>query len=185
MRNMSEPKAVVHRMVDRSATTLILAMEPVSAAEFYDENRDGFSAAWVIGHLTCFADLFSSWFDGELIFEPSFHAVFNETEIRAVASSKASLVEPALYPKEFLLYRFQLAVVKALRALEEFDAAVWDGPPPDDVPVSLRTGGDVWEIFAAHIYWHCGQLAGSMPRFYGTYTLGLLAHHFYVPRNRP
>lgn len=71
-------------------------------------------------------------------------------------------------------------MVKALRALEAFDAGQWDALAPPVVPVSLLTGGAVWELLAVHVYWHLGELAGSMPRFAGTYTLNILPHYFYL-----
>jgi hypothetical protein len=44
----------------------------------------------------------------------------------------------------------------------------------------MATGGAIWERLAVHGYWHCGELAGSMPRFFGTYTLNIAPHHLYV-----
>lgn len=176
---------VIARQVELSGHVLLRGMEPLDPAEFFAENRDGLSAAWVTGHLACFADLFSSWLDpgGQLLLDGSFHQVFNETDVaEAGPVSKAASVDPAVYPKTLLLHRFREAVVKAQRVLGEFDIAQWDAPAPPDVPLSLRTCGAVWEILGGHINWHLGGLASSMPRFDGTYTLGLLPHHLYVRR---
>jgi hypothetical protein len=178
---------VVARQIDRSGNTLLLALEPVDDDEFFAENANGFSAAWVVGHLTCVADLFSSWFDGQrLLFDKSFHQVFNETAVTGAGPgagpvSKAASVNREGYTKAVLLLRFRQAVVKALRVLDAFEGSQWDAPGPPGTPVSLRAGGDVWEILAVHIYWHLGELAGSMPRFFGTYALNTLPHYFYIP----
>jgi hypothetical protein len=184
---MTDVKQVIERQLDRSGSTLMLALEPVSDDEFFAENVNGFSAAWVAGHLTCVADLFSSWFDGgELLFSREFHAVFNETDVTAAGPvSKAASVNREYYSKAYLLLRFQQAMVKAVRVLRfGFDTGQWDAPAPSGVPVSLLTGGAVWEHLAVHVYWHLGELAGSMPRFKGTYTLNIVPHYFYVaPRN--
>lgn len=179
---MTSVTSVIARQLTRSGETFILAMEPLDEAEFFAENPDGFSAAWVAGHLACVADLFSSWSDGRtLLLDASFHAVFNETAVTGPGEvSKAASVDPGLYPKSSLLLAFQRAVVKALAVLRAFDPARWDSPAPSWVPVTL-TCGAVWEILAAHVYWHNGGLAGSMPRFAGTYTLNILPHHLYVP----
>lgn len=178
---MTDAKQVIARQMDRSGNTLHLALEPVSDDEFFAENPNGFSAAWVTGHLACVADLFSSWFDYGLLFDRGFHQAFNETDVtRAGSVSKAASVSRERYPKADLLFLFRQAVVKALRALEAFDLAQWDAPPPPGVPVSLRAAGDVWEHLAVHVYWHLGELAGSMPRFAGTYTLNMVPHYFYL-----
>ena len=147
------------------------------------ENPNGFSAAWVVGHLACVADLFSSWHDnGRLLLDPEFHSVFNETDVVEDGPvSKAASVDRALYPKAALLFRFRQAMVKALRVLNAFELSQWDAPGPSGVPVSLSTGGAVWELLAVHAYWHCGELSGSMERFRGTYTLNILPHYFYIP----
>ncbi len=182
---MTTAGQVIARQIDRSGSTLLLALEPLDGAEFYAENVNGFSAAWVTGHLACVADLFSSWFGGGLILGTPFHQVFNDTAVTGPGSvSKAASVDPRCYPKDALLLRFREAMVKALRTLGEFGPARWDAPPPSVVPVSLLTGGAVWEHLAVHIYWHLGELAGSMPRFFGTYTLNILPHHLYVPERK-
>jgi hypothetical protein len=180
---MTDAKQLIARQITRSGDTFLLAMEPLDEAEFYAENSNGFSAAWVTGHLACVADLFSSWFDGGQAFlGAGFHAVFNETAITGPAGvSKAASVDRETYGKDLLLLRFRQAMVKALGVMRTFELAAWDDPAPPGVPVTMRTGGDVWEILAAHIYWHCGELAGSMPRFAGTYTLNIAPHHLYVP----
>jgi anti-sigma factor RsiW len=177
---MTTPNDLVTRQIMRSGETLILAMEPLPDSLFFRENQDGFSAAWTVGHLACVADLFSSWFDdGALLLDEGFHRVFNETSVTAPGPlSKAVAVERENYGKQELLLRFRQAVVKALTVLSRFDQ--WDAPPPRGVPATLTTGGSVWEILAAHIYWHCGALAGSMDAFFDTYTLNILPHHLYV-----
>jgi hypothetical protein len=180
---MTDAKHVIARQITRSGEVFLLAMEPLDEGEFYAENSNGFSAAWVTGHLACVADLFSSWFDGgQTILDAGFHAVFNETTVTGPAEvSKAAIVDPESWYKDLLLTSFRQAAVKALGVLRAFELAAWDAPAPLWVPVTMRTGGDVWEILAAHIYWHCGELAGSMPRFAGTYTLNIAPHHLYVP----
>jgi hypothetical protein len=177
------PGQVIARQLTRSGETLLLAMEPLDEAEFFAENANGFSAAWVTGHLACVADLFSSWFDGgQLLLDKGFHQVFNETAVVAAGmESKAASVNRERFGKALLLLRFRQAVIKALLVLKKLDPAAWDAPPPPGVPATLLTGGAVWEILAAHVYWHCGELAGSMPRFFGTYTLNILPHHLYAP----
>lgn len=174
--------SVVARQLDRSGNTLVLAMEPLDDEDFFAANANGFSAAWVVGHLACVADLFSSWFDGYRLLGSSFHAVFNDTAITPDRPlGKAASVRSEEFPKELLLLELRRAMVKALRALAAFDEEQWDVAGPPGIPVSLVTGGAVWEVLAAHVYWHCGELAGSMPRFFGTYALNILPHHFYVP----
>jgi hypothetical protein len=177
------PGQVIARQLTRSGETLLLAMEPLDEVEFFAENANGFSAAWVTGHLACVADLFSSWFDGGgLMLDEWFHRVFNETAVtEAGLGSKAAGVDRERYPKVLLLLWFQQAVIKALLILKKLDPAAWDASPPPGVPATLLTGGAVWEILGAHVYWHCGELAGSMPRFFGTYTLNILPHHLYTP----
>ena len=179
-----EPDArqLVIRLMDDAGSTLLLAMEPVSDRKFYAENADGLSAAWVVGHLACVLDLASSWFGKPRMCERSFHAVFNETAATEVTVSKASMVDPEKYPKALLLLLFNRAVVKAIRALDEFDITEWDAPGPPGVPVSLRTGGAVWEFLARHTDWHLGALSGSMPMFFGTFTLNIASHYFYDER---
>lgn len=92
---------MVKRQLDRSGNTLLLALEPVSDEEFFKENVNGFSAAWVVGHLACVADLFSSWFDsGELLLDRCLHQVFNDTAVTTAGEvSKAARVNPAVYSK--------------------------------------------------------------------------------------
>jgi hypothetical protein len=179
---MTTAKQVVARQIDRSGNTLLLALEPISDSEFFKQLSTGFSAAWTVGHLACVADLFSSWLNGRrLILNRSVHHVFNETDLTEPgAVSKAASVDRETFPKTTLLRMFCLAVTKALRALDEFGDSQWDAPAPAGVPVSLLTSGAVWEHLAVHVYWHLGELAGSMPRFDGTYTLNILPHHLYV-----
>jgi hypothetical protein len=178
---MTDVKQVIARQMDRSGNTLMLGLEPVSDEEFFAENVTGFSAAWTVGHLSCVADLFSSWFDGYLRFGREFHRVFNETDVtECIPVSRAASVDRERYPKAELLFLFRQAMVKALRALEEFDLEQWDAPAPPAAPVSLLTGGSVWELLAVHVYWHLGELSGSMPRFAGTYTLNTVPHYFYL-----
>lgn len=179
---MTDAAQVVARQIVRSSDILLLALEPAGDGEFFAENPDGLSAAWVAGHLACVADLFSSWFDRQpLLLSSSFHQVFNETAVTAAGEevSKAASVSREVYPKALLLRSFRQAVLKALRVLRAPGAAQWDAPAPPGAPVTLLTGGAAWEILAAHVYWHLGGLAGSMPRFRGTYTLNILPHYFY------
>lgn len=177
---LSPVAAVIARQLDRSGNTLLLALEPLDDEEFFAENANGFSAAWVVGHLACVADLFSSWFeDGRMLLDEDYHAVFNETAIVASLPGRATSVDREQFPKALLLLDFRRALVKALRVLAALDPAEWDAPGPPALPASLATGGAVWEILAAHVYWHSGELAGSMPRFFGTYTLNILPHHLY------
>ena len=183
-RGLGDPvKQIIVRQMDRSGNTLALALEPLSDDEFYAENANGFSAAWAVGHLACVYDLFSSWFnDRRLLFDPSFHKVFNETEVVGPDSvSKAASVDRDSHPKAILLLRLRQAHVRALQVLSAFDAAQWDAPAPRTAPAVLPTCGSVWEHLAVHTYWHLGELAGSMPRFFGTYTLNIVPHHFYPP----
>jgi hypothetical protein len=183
---MADARQVIARQMTRSGETLIIALEPVSDDEFFAENPDGLSAARVTGHLACVADLFSSWFDGCRLLSAEFHQVFNDTAVTAAGpGSKAAGVSRELYPKADLLLWFRQAMVKALRALNAFDLSHWDTPGPPGLPVTMRTGGDVWEFLGGHTYWHCGGLASSMSRFRGTYTLNLQPHHLYVPPERP
>jgi hypothetical protein len=116
------------------------------------------------------------------MFGDSFHDVFNETDINGWEPqslvSKASKVDRDTFPKEMLLHNFRHAVIKALDVLDNFDTGRWYTKGISGVP-ALITAGEVWELLAVHIYWHCGELAGSMPRFFGTYTLNILPHHFY------
>lgn len=177
---MSTPADVVLRQLDRSGNTLMLALEPVSDEEFFAVNANGFSAAWVTGHLACVADLFSSWLgDGQLLLDAPFHAVFNETAVTGATDRAAAA--GAHHTKAELLLKLRQSMVKALRVLAAFDASRWDAPAPPGTPASLLTGGAVWEVLAVHVYWHCGELAGSMPRFSGTYALNILPHYFYIP----
>jgi|SRR5580765_1518412 hypothetical protein len=179
---MTTLNQLIARQMDRMGTAFMNAMGPASGAEFFAANRNGFSAAWVAGHMACVYDLFSSWFSGELLFEDSFHALFNETDVAAPGPvSKAASVHPGCYSKALLLHRFNQAWVKAARTLNAFDVSRWDAPAPSGAPVSLITGGAVWEVLGLHVGWHCGELAGSMPRFYDTYALNTLAHYGYVP----
>jgi hypothetical protein len=178
---MTDAKQVVARQIDRSGHILLLGLEPVSDSEFFAENTTGFSAAWTVGHLACVADLFSSWFDGRLVLGRPVHQVFNETDLTEPGSvSKAASVGRDTFPKTALMQMFCQSVTKAQRTLNAFDAGRWDAPPPHGVPVSLLTSGAVWEHLAVHVYWHLGELAGSMPRFARTYTLNILPHHLYV-----
>jgi hypothetical protein len=178
---MSRPHDVVARQLERSGATLMLGLEPLDDGEFYKVNVNGFSAAWVTGHLACVADLFSSWFDSDrgLLHSPGFHAVFNETGDGTTAGTAGRCAEAEAWSKEVLLESYRRAVIRALRVLRRFDESQWDAPGPPGTP-ALLTGGGVWEHLAVHTYWHLGELAGSMPRFRGTYTLGILPHHFYV-----
>jgi DinB superfamily len=183
---MTDAKQVIRRQLDRAGNTLLLALEPVDEEEFFAENANGFSAAWTFGHLSCVADLFSSWISGELLFGPAFHLVFNETGVTGPGPvSKAAGVNRGLYPKADLLLRFRQASVKALRVLGAFDISQWDDPAPPAVPAGLLTRGAVWERLAVHTDWHCGELAGSMARFFGTYALNILPHHLYVTPANP
>src|ERR1700722_7181798 len=76
---VTDAKQVIARQLTRSGEIFILAMEPLDDGEFFAENPDGLSAAWVTGHLACVADLFSSWFTGPpMTCGQEFHQVFNE-----------------------------------------------------------------------------------------------------------
>jgi hypothetical protein len=184
--DMPDVRRVLARLMTLSGETLLLAMEPADEGEFFAENADGFSAAWVLGHLACVADLFSSWFSGQLLFEESFHQVFNDTGLASAAgASKAAAVHPERYSKALLLYRFREAMVKAKGTLRSFDLARWAAPAPPGAPVTVLTCGEVWELLARHTDWHCGQLAGSMPRFSGTYSLNIKPHHLYAADDTP
>jgi hypothetical protein len=175
-------KDIIANQIIRSGETLMLALEPLTNDEFFGCLETGFSAAWSVGHLACVADLFSSWLDIKpKMFGDSFHDVFNETDINGwepQTTSKAARVDRDTFPKEMLLHNFRHAVIKALGVLDKFDTGRWYVKGIASVP-SLITAGEVWELLAVHIYWHCGELAGSMPRFFGTYTLNILPHHFY------
>lgn len=179
---MTDARDVVARQMTYSGETLLIAMERLDDGEFFAENANGFSAAWVTGHAACVPDLFSSWFSGGLLLSKDFHAVFNDTAVTASGPvSKAASVSRELYPKDDLLLLFRQATVKALRVLRAFGAGRWDDQAPPGAPVMLLTGGAVWERLAVHAYWHNGELAGSVPAFYGTYGLNILLHDLYVP----
>jgi hypothetical protein len=178
---MTDLRQLIERQMDSAGNRLVLALEPLSEEEFFAANATGFSAAWTTGHLACVADLFSSWFNGQLLFSRDFHQVFNDTDA-AEAGPVSKAVSSDVYPRPYLLLQFRLAVMKALDTLDAFDLARWDAPAPPDAPVGLRTGGEVWERLAVHADWHCGELAGSMPRFVGTYALNIVPHYFYRPR---
>lgn len=187
---MTTPRDIIARQLDRSGTILLRALEPLTDEEFYAENANGYSAAWAVGHLAAVCDLMSFWLDtGPLQFDPLFHRVFNDTtaaqaqpaEVPEGMKTASKAREAVFYPKADLLQRFEQAVTKALRVLTGFDIAQWDAPGPPGTPRSLATGGAVWEHLAVHIYWHCGELAGSMERFHGTYTLNPMSHYFYSP----
>ncbi len=145
----TDARHVVARQMDRSGNALILALAPLDDAEFFAANPNGFSAAWVVGHLACVADLFCSWHDdGTLLLDSAFHNVFNETDVVANSPvSKAASVDSALYSKATLLLRFREAMVRALRVLNLFELSQWDAPAAAGVPVSLATGGAVWELW--------------------------------------
>lgn len=185
---MTGPRDIVARQLDRSGAILLRALEPLDDGEFYAENANGYSAAWAAGHLAAVCDLLSSWFDtGPLQFDGLFHRVFNDTAaqvqpggVPAGATVAGKARQAVYYPKADLLQRFEQAVTRALRVLAAFDVTQWDVPAPG-LPLSLATGGAVWEHLAVHCYWHSGELAGSMPRFHGTYTLNPMSHYFYAP----
>lgn len=187
--SVTGPGQVIARQLTRSGETLLLAMEPLDEAEFFAENPNGFSAAWVAGHLACFMDLFTSWFvtgPSGKIFDAAFHQVFNDTAVAGPGPvSKADSVDRERYGKGLLLLRFRHAGIKTLRMLAAFDPALWDAAAPPAAPVTMAYAGAVWEDLGAHVYWHLGELAGSMPRFRGTYTLNLRPHHLYVPPDAP
>ena len=179
---MTTLNQLIARQMDRMGNAFMNAMGPVSDGEFFAENANGFSAAWVAGHMACVYDLFSSWFSEELLFEDSFRRLFNETDvIEAGPVSKAASVDPERYSKALLLHRFNQAWVKAARTLNAFGASQWDAPAPPAAPVSLLTGGAVWEVLAMHVPWHCGELSGSMKLFYRTYALNTVPHYGYAP----
>jgi hypothetical protein len=170
----------VIRQLTFSGERLLICAELLDPREFYAENADGYSAAWTIGHLACVTDLFRSWFDGEMLFEPGFHQVFNETAVvEEGVISKAATVDPARFPKELLMLRFREAQIKAMYTMEEFGFENWDEPGPPGLPVTIQTGGRLWEILAVHTEWHLGALAASVPRFRGTYLPNVLPHHLY------
>ncbi len=177
-----QAKDIIANQISRSGETLVLALEPLTDDEFFGCLDTGYSPAWTIGHLTCVADLFSAWLDIKpKLFNEEFHEVFNEVDVndwKPQTISKAAKVSPDSFPKEMLLHNFRQAVIKALNVLDNFDIARWYTRGIAGVP-ALITAGEVWELLAVHIYWHCGELAGSMPRFFGTYSLNILPHHFY------
>jgi hypothetical protein len=80
-----------------------------------------------------------------------------------------------------MLLRLRQAHVKASQVLGAFDAAQWDAPGPPGTPTALPICSAVWEDLAVHTYWHLGELAASMPRFFGTYTMNIVPRHFYPP----
>lgn len=175
---MTDARQVIARQMTGGGDRLLLALEPLDDGEFYAVNPNGFSAAWVTGHVACVPDLFSSWFGSGLVLDRGVHQVFNNT---AGASAGGQAVDRERYPKDVLLELFCRAQVKALRVLRAFGLEEWDAPAPPAAPVSLLTGGAVWEALGPHTWWHCAELAGSMKRFYGTTTLGTLPHRLYVP----
>jgi hypothetical protein len=179
---MADPRNIIARQMEASGATLLLAFEPVSDEEFYAANATGFSAAWTIGHLACVDDLFSSWLcGGRLLLDHDFHKVFNETSSGTAPDPGVRRAAAEKYPKAELLLKFRQARVKALRVLSTFSTAQWDTEAPPGTPLSLPTGGSVWEHLGRHVDWHLGELAGSMKRFEGTYTLNMAPHYFYVP----
>lgn len=175
-------KDIIINQITRSGETLVLALEPLTDDEFFGCLDTGYSPAWTVGHLACVADLFSSWLDIKpKMFDSSVHDVFNETDVnewRPQTASKAMNVNRDEFPKEVLLHNLRRAMIKALDVLDNFDTSRWYTKGISGVP-ALITAGEIWELLAVHIYWHCGELAGSMPRFFGTYTLNILPHHFY------
>jgi hypothetical protein len=179
---VTDVKQLVERQMVTAGNTLLIAMETVGDDEFFHKQVTGFSAAWTVGHLACVPDLFSGWFGGHVLLNEQFHHMFNETDVvEAGALSKAESVDREFFPKKLLLYHYRQAMVKAIQILRSFDIEQWDAPPPLGVPVTLLTGGAVWERLAVHGDWHNGELAGSMPRFFDTHAMNPLPHHLYVP----
>lgn len=176
-------RQVLREQMESGGARLLLAMEPVDDGEFFAENPNGFSAAWVMGHLACVADLWSSWFSGTLLLDREFHSVFNETDVVEDGPlSKAASVDKGLYPKATLLFRFREAMMKAFDVLDAFELSKWDARGPSGLPVYMSTGGAVWRYLAVHVDWHCGELAASMKRFHHTYALNIASHYFYKKR---
>lgn len=174
---MTTLQQVIARQMTLTGERLMDALEPLTAAEFFAGLPTGYSPGWTLTHLTCVADLFSSWFDGVLLYDHEFHKVFNDTGISEPEPfTRAASIDQDLYPMSLLLHRFPEAMRKALRALAAFPVQQWDAPPPRAVPAIMPTGGWVWEHLGLHTAWHCGELAGSMERFYGTYSLNVLSH---------
>ena len=177
-------KAVVARQMNRSGNTLLAALEPVSDDEFYATAPNGISAAWTIGHIACVNDLFSSWIaDGDMLLHSTAHQIFNSLEIAEPSGiSKGASVNQEQWTKKTLFLNLRRAQVKALQILDEFDAARWETPVPSGAPDLLMTCGSVWEHLSVHTYWHLGELAAIMPRFYGTHSLNTLPHYFYYSK---
>jgi hypothetical protein len=176
-------KGLIARQMNRGGNTLLCGLEPLSTDEFFANTAGGISAAWTVGHIACVNDLFSSWFSGDRVIDEETHRIFNNLAILPPTGvSKAASVDPGRYPKQTLLYLLRQGQTKALRALDAFDPARWDAPPPPCAPDTLQSCGAVWEHLSVHTYWHLGELTGLLSRFHGTYTLNTLPHYFYYPR---
>lgn len=174
------PKLIIRRQLTRSGNTLMAAMEPLTADEFYKPGPSGISAAWTMGHIACVADLFAAALEGgELALDAETHEVFNSLEIAPKRfSSKAEGVDPAKYPKASILLMVRQTQVRLLQILDVFEVERWNDPAPDRMADVLPTLGAVWEHLAVHVYWHLGELSSAVERFYGTYSMNSMLHYF-------
>jgi hypothetical protein len=185
MAQASNPAAAaLRRMLNRSGNSLFVAIEPLTAEEFFAGGVNGISVAWTVGHLACVFDLFTSWIHGgDCHFSKDIHGTFNSLEIRAPGGpSKAEVVRNAGHSKPEIQHLLRVAQVNALKLLDTCSLADWDAAPAKHHPDNLHTIGEIWEHLAIHTYWHMGELCGTFPRFHGTYTLNMLPHYFfYLP----
>jgi hypothetical protein len=175
------PRKLIKRMMNRSGNSLLQAVEPLPPDEFFQAGPNGISIAWTIGHLACVMDLFVSWIGpSERILGASIHDVFNNLELRPPGGqTKAAIVQASNHTKADILFLLRKSQVHALQTLDRFPLQRWNDPPPGPAPDNLHTCGDIWEHLAIHAYWHMGELAATLPRFHGTYTLNMLPHYFY------
>lgn len=175
-------RRLIRLQLNRSGNILLAALEPLSDEELYAETAHGVSAAWTVGHLACVSDLFVSWVAGEDKRIPaSTHAIFNPLDLTPSELSKAARVDPQAFDKRTIIGLFRRAQIHTLAVLDRFDIGRWAEPTPPRVPDNLPTWGSIWEALGVHTYWHLGELAGSLPRFFGTYTLNTVLHYFYLP----
>lgn len=176
-------KQIIKRQLNRSGNIMLSAVEPLSDEEFFEGQPNGASVAWTIGHLACVMDLFCSWLaDGPRRFSMEIHGVFNALDFDVDPDPKWTVVDPEAYSKAEILFLFRKAQVHALDVLEDFDTSRWDISCEPHIPDTLPTYGAIWESLGVHTYWHLGELAGTVPRFHGTYTLNSVLHYFFVPR---
>lgn len=175
-------KHIIKRQLNRSGNILMSAVEPLSEQDFFAGGLNGASIAWTMGHLSCVMDLFGSWLShGTPSLPKEVHAVFNSLDIGAKGPPKWETVDPQRFSKADIILMFRQRQVRLLEILDRFDMALWNQMPGPHIPDTLPTYGAIWESLGVHTYWHLGELSGSVPKFFGTYTLNSVLHYFYVP----